>query len=74
MDTESIDLDLGEKAKQTAKQDSGYHTYYAHKSNPAIKLIDTIRQNGETYYIDTEGHKWLMASDRTLIGIARVRS
>ena len=74
LDTETIHLDLAEKAKQVAKEESTHPTYYLHKSNPDIKLIGTTRENGETFYLDTEGHKWLMAPDRTLIGIARVRS
>lgn len=68
------DLDQGEKAKQAAKEDSGHVTYYIHKSNPDIKLVGTSFQNGQTYYLDTEGRKWMMAPDRTLIGVARVRS
>lgn len=55
-----------------AQRAKNHQTYYIHKSNPNIKLIDRITQNGETYFLDTEGRKWLMDDDKSLIGVARV--
>jgi len=47
-------------------------TYYLHKSNPNIKLVQRIYENGETRYTDTEGKKWIMNKDRTLTPIATI--
>ncbi len=45
--------------------------YLAHNSHPDIKLVRDITYNGDTAYVDTDGGKWRMRSDGTLIPIAR---
>jgi len=72
---DAIDLFLAESCaeKKPEQAPEGQRTFYTHNSNPDIKLVDRKDENGKTYYFDTEGRKWMIASDGTLVAVARIR-
>jgi hypothetical protein len=61
-----------EGEKTPAKMGEATSQFIPHNSNPGIKLVRSIEENGRTYYIDTEGLKWGMKKDRSLISVARL--
>jgi hypothetical protein len=77
-----VEFDFGDVAEKPIEQErsesrekpntQSCSQYISHTSHPDIKLVREIAYDGQTAYIDTNGYKWLMKPDRTLIPIARV--